>query len=306
MALGGPVDTHLFCWQVPLSQLAYGPSALPQILYNPAQQILAYTGFCPSPATLPTCSSYPLPLQVGLVLPGRSQWAHITGCSRPGQPWSDGTQMGVHGLPSPSLLGQQSQHALARDGGPVREAWQTARPLQCFRLLCWPGPWHRPGLEPFLTQARTLWQFTAESRPATRGLCAVIWRPWELTLQPCIPTEVATSQPVGHMGLGQLWSFPEWHLPCLPVLSPHSSLCGSGDPTGQAGWLPGVSVRWLGAGIGGSGARDMGCGMLRGLLPAACQRRAHWVRPEWCAGLLLVLSLLTWKMRLVAELPGRG
>uniref|UniRef100_A0A8C0KTL3 Transmembrane protein 255B n=1 Tax=Canis lupus dingo TaxID=286419 RepID=A0A8C0KTL3_CANLU len=48
---------------VPLSQLAYGPSALPQILYNPAQQILAYTGFCPSPATLPTCSSYPLPLQ---------------------------------------------------------------------------------------------------------------------------------------------------------------------------------------------------------------------------------------------------
>uniref|UniRef100_A0A8C0S8V9 Transmembrane protein 255B n=1 Tax=Canis lupus familiaris TaxID=9615 RepID=A0A8C0S8V9_CANLF len=52
---------------VPLSQLAYGPSALPQILYNPAQQILAYTGFCPSPATLPTCSSYPLPLQVASV-----------------------------------------------------------------------------------------------------------------------------------------------------------------------------------------------------------------------------------------------
>ncbi|KAM8922596.1 transmembrane protein 255B [Lycaon pictus] len=61
---------------VPLSQLAYGPSALPQILYNPAQQILAYTGFCPSPATLPTCSSYPLPLQVGLVLPGRSQGSY--------------------------------------------------------------------------------------------------------------------------------------------------------------------------------------------------------------------------------------
>ncbi|XP_011377850.1 transmembrane protein 255B [Pteropus vampyrus] len=48
---------------VPLSQLAYRPSAPPQILYNPAQQILAYTGFCPAPATLPTCSSYPLPLQ---------------------------------------------------------------------------------------------------------------------------------------------------------------------------------------------------------------------------------------------------
>ncbi|XP_036897989.1 transmembrane protein 255B isoform X2 [Sturnira hondurensis] len=48
---------------VPLSQLAYRPSAPPQILYNPAQQILAYSGFCPAPATLPTCSSYPLPLQ---------------------------------------------------------------------------------------------------------------------------------------------------------------------------------------------------------------------------------------------------
>lgn len=56
-------------WQVPLSQLAYRPSAPPQILYNPAQQILAYTGFCPAPANLPTCSSYPLPLQVGPALP---------------------------------------------------------------------------------------------------------------------------------------------------------------------------------------------------------------------------------------------
>ncbi|KAM8784731.1 transmembrane protein 255B isoform 1-T1 [Rhynchonycteris naso] len=48
---------------VPLSQLAYRSSAPPQVLYNPAHQILAYTGFCPAPATLPTCSSYPLPLQ---------------------------------------------------------------------------------------------------------------------------------------------------------------------------------------------------------------------------------------------------
>ncbi|KAM6177903.1 transmembrane protein 255B isoform 2-T2 [Rhynchocyon petersi] len=48
---------------VPLSSLAYGSSSPPQILYNPAQQILAYTGFCPSPATIPTYSSYPLPLQ---------------------------------------------------------------------------------------------------------------------------------------------------------------------------------------------------------------------------------------------------
>ncbi|XP_052607678.1 transmembrane protein 255B isoform X2 [Peromyscus californicus insignis] len=49
---------------VPLSQLAYGPSPPPQILYNPAQQILAYTGLCPPSMTVPTCSSYPLPLQM--------------------------------------------------------------------------------------------------------------------------------------------------------------------------------------------------------------------------------------------------
>uniref|UniRef100_A0A8C2URG7 Transmembrane protein 255B n=1 Tax=Chinchilla lanigera TaxID=34839 RepID=A0A8C2URG7_CHILA len=47
---------------VPLSQLAYSPSSPPQILYNPAQQVLAYTSFC-SPTAMPTCSSYPLPLQ---------------------------------------------------------------------------------------------------------------------------------------------------------------------------------------------------------------------------------------------------
>lgn len=45
--------------------MAYGPSPPPQILYNPAQQILAYTGLCPPSMTVPTCSSYPLPLQVG-------------------------------------------------------------------------------------------------------------------------------------------------------------------------------------------------------------------------------------------------
>uniref|UniRef100_A0A8C7EVY9 Transmembrane protein 255B n=1 Tax=Neovison vison TaxID=452646 RepID=A0A8C7EVY9_NEOVI len=49
---------------VPLAQLAYGPSAPPQTLYDPAQQILAYAGFCPAPVALPTCSSYPLPLQL--------------------------------------------------------------------------------------------------------------------------------------------------------------------------------------------------------------------------------------------------
>ncbi|XP_032007165.1 transmembrane protein 255B [Hylobates moloch] len=48
---------------VPLSQLAYGPAVPPQTLYNPAQQILAYAGFRPTPEPVPTCSSYPLPLQ---------------------------------------------------------------------------------------------------------------------------------------------------------------------------------------------------------------------------------------------------
>ncbi|XP_008591446.1 PREDICTED: transmembrane protein 255B [Galeopterus variegatus] len=54
---------------VPLSQLAYSLSSPPQILYNPAQQILAYVGFCPPPTAAPTCSSYPLPLQVRLASP---------------------------------------------------------------------------------------------------------------------------------------------------------------------------------------------------------------------------------------------
>eukprot|EP00071_Canis_lupus_P030332 XP_022263889.1 transmembrane protein 255B isoform X2 [Canis lupus familiaris] len=131
---------------VPLSQLAYGPSALPQILYNPAQQILAYTGFCPSPATLPTCSSYPLPLQVGLVLPGRSQWAHITGCSRPGQPWSDGTQMGVHGLPSPSLLRAAEPACTGQGWGPCEGgmADSPAPPVFQAPLLAWPLASSRP------------------------------------------------------------------------------------------------------------------------------------------------------------------
>ncbi|XP_058403702.1 transmembrane protein 255B [Diceros bicornis minor] len=48
---------------VPLPQVVTGPSAPPEILYGPAQQILAYASFCPAPSTLPACSSYPLPLQ---------------------------------------------------------------------------------------------------------------------------------------------------------------------------------------------------------------------------------------------------
>ncbi|DAA23707.1 TPA: family with sequence similarity 70, member B-like [Bos taurus] len=49
---------------VPLAQLAYGPSMAPRVLYDPAQQILACSGFRPRPPAIPTCSSYPLPLQL--------------------------------------------------------------------------------------------------------------------------------------------------------------------------------------------------------------------------------------------------
>ncbi|XP_053240337.1 transmembrane protein 255B isoform X2 [Podarcis raffonei] len=48
---------------VPLSQIAFSSGPPPQILYNPAQQILTYAGFCPSAATVPHYASYHLPLQ---------------------------------------------------------------------------------------------------------------------------------------------------------------------------------------------------------------------------------------------------
>ncbi|XP_068950163.1 transmembrane protein 255B isoform X2 [Petaurus breviceps papuanus] len=57
---------------VPLSQMAYGSAPPPQILYNPAQQILTYAGFCPSTASLPAYSSYPLPLQPASNFPASS------------------------------------------------------------------------------------------------------------------------------------------------------------------------------------------------------------------------------------------
>ncbi|KAM9320012.1 transmembrane protein 255B [Gastrophryne carolinensis] len=46
----------------PISQLNFSTPP-PQILYNPAQQILTYTGFCSSTSSLPSYASYPLPLQ---------------------------------------------------------------------------------------------------------------------------------------------------------------------------------------------------------------------------------------------------
>uniref|UniRef100_A0A8C9QA78 Transmembrane protein 255B n=1 Tax=Spermophilus dauricus TaxID=99837 RepID=A0A8C9QA78_SPEDA len=68
----------------PLSQMAYGPPPPPQILYHPAQQILAYTGFCASPPTVPTCSSFPLPLQPsGTLLASASTDLHLPEDTQP-------------------------------------------------------------------------------------------------------------------------------------------------------------------------------------------------------------------------------
>ncbi|KAI6078663.1 Transmembrane protein 255B isoform X2 [Aix galericulata] len=57
---------------VPMSQIAFSAAPPPQILYNPAQQILTYAGFCPSAATISTYPSYPLPLQPASNFPGTS------------------------------------------------------------------------------------------------------------------------------------------------------------------------------------------------------------------------------------------
>ncbi|XP_060622862.1 transmembrane protein 255B [Anolis sagrei] len=48
---------------VPVPHVTFNSAPLPQILYNPAQQILTYAGFCPSAAAVPHYSSYHLPLQ---------------------------------------------------------------------------------------------------------------------------------------------------------------------------------------------------------------------------------------------------
>ncbi|KAG8443943.1 hypothetical protein GDO86_009221, partial [Hymenochirus boettgeri] len=47
----------------PFTQMNFGSGPPPQILYNPAQQILTYTGFCSPTAALPSYASYPHPLQ---------------------------------------------------------------------------------------------------------------------------------------------------------------------------------------------------------------------------------------------------
>uniref|UniRef100_A0A8C9MLQ3 Transmembrane protein 255B n=1 Tax=Serinus canaria TaxID=9135 RepID=A0A8C9MLQ3_SERCA len=65
-------NRHLYFTSVPLSQIAFSAAPPPQILYNPAQQILTYAGFCPSAATISTYPSYPLPLQPASNFPGTS------------------------------------------------------------------------------------------------------------------------------------------------------------------------------------------------------------------------------------------
>ncbi|KAM4796775.1 transmembrane protein 255B [Rhinophrynus dorsalis] len=47
----------------PMSQFNFSSAPPPQILYNPAHQILTYTGFCSPTAALPSYASYPLPMQ---------------------------------------------------------------------------------------------------------------------------------------------------------------------------------------------------------------------------------------------------
>ncbi|XP_017947127.2 transmembrane protein 255B isoform X1 [Xenopus tropicalis] len=47
----------------PLNQPNFNSTPPPQILYNPAQQILTYTGFCSPTTALPSYASYPMPMQ---------------------------------------------------------------------------------------------------------------------------------------------------------------------------------------------------------------------------------------------------
>ncbi|KAB0344942.1 hypothetical protein FD754_021868, partial [Muntiacus muntjak] len=78
---------------VPLAHLAYGRSTAPRVLCDPAQQILAYSGFRAGPPAIPTCSSYPLPLQLpggfaaspgsDLPLPEDSQPQPSSSCQHP-------------------------------------------------------------------------------------------------------------------------------------------------------------------------------------------------------------------------------
>ncbi|CAM2096495.1 unnamed protein product [Caretta caretta] len=58
--------------QAPLSQIAFSSAPPPQILYNPAQQILTYASFCPSAAAIPAYPSYPLPFQPASHFPASS------------------------------------------------------------------------------------------------------------------------------------------------------------------------------------------------------------------------------------------
>ncbi|XP_033866198.1 transmembrane protein 255B-like isoform X1 [Acipenser ruthenus] len=47
----------------PVTQINCSSAPPPHILYNPAQQVLTYAGFCPSNQALPAYPNYPLPVQ---------------------------------------------------------------------------------------------------------------------------------------------------------------------------------------------------------------------------------------------------
>lgn len=130
----GPRGTRLCAlWQVPLSQLAYGPSSPPQTLYNPAQQILAYAGFCQAPPASAPCSSFPLPLQVG-GRPGPGHPGSVGWMGRGSGAGAEGRCWGTCGF-APHFSGGVEE--------PVWTSWGVGRSEGAWRRrrLTAPGTW---------------------------------------------------------------------------------------------------------------------------------------------------------------------
>lgn len=69
----------MFLQQKPAPQVAPSPTPPPHILYNPAQHMLTYTGFCPSGQTLPAYPNYPIPIQVGTTTHLYTTGIHVVG-----------------------------------------------------------------------------------------------------------------------------------------------------------------------------------------------------------------------------------
>uniref|UniRef100_A0A670XZH4 Transmembrane protein 255B n=1 Tax=Pseudonaja textilis TaxID=8673 RepID=A0A670XZH4_PSETE len=79
---------------VPVSQIAFSSAPPPQILYNPAQQILTYAGFCPSATSVPHYPSYHLPLQVEC-----RRWANTPSIHSADDPQPPSQASCNHGVP---------------------------------------------------------------------------------------------------------------------------------------------------------------------------------------------------------------